>query len=137
MSRSVDYLTGATAVAYIDAGELEDSLDWDLFQEGIADNLKSLFPSLYDCSAWDGNEVQIFLENSLVDIGISEYCGLVSVSMRPKEGQSSWSHQDISGLATAWADRARDTFLSIGNLTKVATFSNGEAIFNRKNKDGK
>lgn len=48
MSRSVDYLTGATAVAYIDAGELEDGLDWDIFQEGIADNLKSLFPSLYD-----------------------------------------------------------------------------------------
>ena len=131
MSRSVDYLTGAEAVAYIDAGELEDELDWDMFKEDIEQQLISMFPSLDTCDRWDGRETHIFLENDHAEIGISEYCGLVSVSVRAKDDNEGYGY-DRTGLAQKWVERVKDKFLTIGTLNRVGTFSNGEAVFERK-----
>lgn len=132
MARSVDYLNGAQAVAYLSAHDIDDPWQWDLFQEDITERLKSLFPSLEDCDSWassyDGGENHFVLENGHAEIAIAEYCGLVSVSLRAKEDTGDYS-SDTSGLALRWVEQVKDKFLSIGDLRKVGTFSNGEAVF--------
>lgn len=131
MSRSVNYLDGADQVIYLSAHEVEDEFDWDLFQENIVEGLKAEFPSLEDADGWDNRETRIVLENRLAEIGISEYCGLVSVSIRAKyqDGNDYAEEASLAPLAAAWVSRIGDRFGKFGDLRKVGTFSNGEAIF--------
>lgn len=137
MSRSVDYLRNASLVAYLSAHELQDELDWEMFVEDIKEQIKSFAPSFTECDSWDGNETHIILENELAEIGIAEYCGLVSVSIRPKESEGYYDEYDKTGLAENFIERIKPKFEKLGNLTKVGTFSNGEAIFETNDKDNK
>lgn len=130
MARSVDYLTGAQAVAYVSGHNIEE---WELFEEDIKYQLQELFPSLEECESWDGNETKVFLENGHAVVGISEYNGLVSVSLRAKEEGDWYDNQD--GLHQAWVERVKDKFLTIGDLHKTGTFSNGEAMFETTGED--
>lgn len=130
MSRSVDYLSGAGAVAYLTAHDVNE-YEWDDFVENITETLKSLFPSLTDCDRWgsyyDGNENHIVLENNFTEVAIAEYCGLVSVSIRATDCYC--GQEGNTALGEHWIDQIKDKFLSIGDLHKIGTFSNGEAIF--------
>lgn len=121
-------MTGATKVAYFDVTDREDEWDWINFVDDIKYDLQEKFKSLEDCSDWDGNETHIILENNFVQIGISEYCGLASVSVR--------IHEDIDeskqGLAERFIGAVERKLDEMSELTKVGTFSNGEAVFNRK-----
>lgn len=132
MSRSVSYLNGAQAVAYLSADD-ETADSWDFFVEDITEQLKSLFPSLQDTDRWggyyDGDENHIILENGHCEIAIAEYCGLVSISMRAID---EWDGVQ-TGLHTRWVEQVKDKFLSIGTLRHQGTFSNGEAIFSTIN----
>lgn len=128
MSRSVSYLNNATAVAYIDASDIEDNQEWAWFSNDLAGRLKDLFPSLENTSRWDDHETEIVLENRHCEIAFSEYCGLVSVSLRPLY------NDDTDGLANHWCDQVKDKFLTIGDLVKIGTFSNGESIYKRKDR---
>jgi hypothetical protein len=131
MSRSVSYLTGAQAVAYLTAHEeTEDS--WDYFVQDITESLKSLFPSLQHADRWDGNEEHIILENGHAEIAIAEYCGLVSISIRALEEADWYTGRDSTGLHTRWVQQVQDKFLSIGTLKHQGTFINGEAVFTTK-----
>lgn len=128
MSRSVDYLNRANAVAYIDASHLvsesTDQWEWDDFVNDIVYQLQDKYPSLTEPykKTWDSNEVEIILRNMFCDVGISEYMGLVSVSIRADE---------YNPLAVSWVNKIKDEFLKIGDLNKVGTFSNGEAVYKR------
>lgn len=131
MSRSVDYLTGAQIVVYKSVHDLPDD-EWAFsdFLEDIEYQLIEMIPSLSsvkDC--WDGRETHIILENGLCEIGVSEYMGLVSISIRPKEEGNDYSN--ITGIATKWIESIRPKFEKIGDLVKIGTFSNGEAMFRR------
>jgi hypothetical protein len=170
MGRSVNYLTEAVGVTYVNATEFgyEDVLecndcgcelycyeteyedgdgcsccdegtfelkqkysdfqaetDWEIFVEDIKESLTAKYHSLWEEDDWEGNEVHIILRNSQVNIGISEYCGLASISVAVRgdlyEGE---------GLAERnagfIADYIEKTF---GNLKKVGSFSNGECIY--------
>lgn len=125
MSRSVNYLDYADHVAYIDASGIEHDYEWDDFTDELESRLTDLFPSLETASEWDNNETRIILENHHAVIGLSEYCGLVSVSIRHKDDD------EQVGLHKHWVDSIESKFLSIGELKKVGTFSNGEAVFER------
>lgn len=124
MGRSVNYLSNATKVYYIFPHE-----DWDLFIEDISEGLKSVFPSLSDCDRWDNEETKIFLENQHTEIGVSEYCGLVSISLRPIEV----NYQNQEGLSERWIrsiDKKMVEFFKPYNVSrKVGSFSNGEGVF--------
>jgi hypothetical protein len=127
MSRSVNQLSGAQAVAFLSAHE-ETENSWEYFQEDITEQLKSLFPSLEDADRWEDNETHIILNNDHAEIAISEYCGLVSVSLRAIED---WDGTR-DGLHQQWVQQVQDKFLSIGTLKHQGTFINGEAVFTTK-----
>lgn len=130
MARSVSYLTRADAVAYdhleFENDEIFDELTWRDYKEFMIEKLKNKFPSLQDTDSWE-DETQIILENEFCEIGLSEYCGLISISIRAKD-----EYDNYPGLAEAWVDKVKSKFLSIGTLIKQGTFSNGESVYRRK-----
>lgn len=124
MGRSVSYPSHAEIVAYRDwLGDEEwDEWQWDAFVDGIRDEVSHLWPSIQDADRWIGREDRVIAENNLVEIGVSEYCGLAAVWVAPKD----------TPLALGFINRIRPKFLrALGNLRKLGTFSNGEAVFER------
>jgi len=105
-----------------------DSFQMDL--EAVADYMKELWPSLYDADKWPHNEVHVFLENSLAEFSVSEYCGMVSLCIAVSDAAIDSGQE---GLAKAWIARIEGKFLEkFSTLHKLGTFSNGESVYKRK-----
>ena len=126
MARSVSYASGSIAVCYRDIGYLEEDYQWRDFVEWVQDTALDNWPTFKDCDYWLGREDRAILENRWAYIGVSEYCGLASIWLVPKEPEGQ------IGLASKWCQSIIPTFKkTYGELVKVTTFSNGEAIFKR------
>jgi hypothetical protein len=146
MGRSVDYLNHALYVVYIDIDcpdqvqdedELIDTDDfhWHCFVYDVIEYLPAGIKSLDDIRKkhrWDGNETRIIFENKHCEIGLSEYCGIASISIRDKD------NSDHPGLAIAWVHKVwpriiRNLHEAFGEnvLVKQGTFSNGESVYAR------
>jgi len=143
MGRSVSTPCNARAVVFaeiLDYGydpeteEYDDfisQIEWEDMIINLREHLELAFKSLYPCDAWLGNEDHAIMENGLAYVGVSEYCGCLSVWIVPKDDD------DIANLAGHWCARAQKTLESIvqnvvGNrLRLIGRFSNGEAVFER------
>jgi len=156
MGRSVSVASGAFAVVYqnckdfgyrtedeegnkIAEPELDEylaELDWEDFMENLRADAKALFPSLENCDKWLDREDHAILENRFAYFGISEYMGLVSIWLVLKNDlHDYYDRRDWTGIATKWADQVKPKFeKNFGDLRKVGTFSNGEGVYERKNK---
>jgi len=145
MGRSVSYLNNAVIVLYFpfegnesnEAGEYDEFLsqmNWDDMIDSLQCAIKRKLPSYYPTDKWGGREERIILENSFCSIGISEYCGLVSLSVAPREND--YANYSES-LAKHHANQIKGTLekvlhdLGLKNLRKVGTASNGEAFFQK------
>lgn len=142
MGRSVSQLHDATVVCFMhpdfsdpaDDTIEESYLEWEQFRDDLIDTLMARFPSLSPPSRdrWEGNEVKIILENGLVEVGLAEYCGVVSLSVRPRQDDRYYS---TSGLAERWALQSEKTFETIcsawGGMRRVGRFSNGESLYEK------
>lgn len=136
MGRSVSYLSNAVHKTFVDVSEMDESYDWDDFLRNIKYALKKKFPSLTDCkNEWDDRETTIILDNYHCQIGISEYCGVASISIRVNE--SSRDENNLS-LSKNWIDQVWDNMLKVMQkntgydfLVKQGSFSNGEGIYNK------
>jgi hypothetical protein len=126
MGRSVSYATGAVSVCYEHIEDDMESWDWEWYLERIQDEARQAFPSLDDCDYWLDREDHAIIENQHCYIGVSEYCGLVSIWLVPKDDN------DHPELSANWCTQVTPTFNKLfQQLRKVGTFSNGEAIFER------
>jgi len=152
MGRSVDYLNRAERVNYfewptlsiyddetdrdVETGELEDA-EWVI--ENIQEYILSIFPGFDRCSRWDGRETHIILEGYGLEIGLSEYCGLASLSVRVDEGPLEYSEDDEAyetdrQKALNWINENWDEATKYWNrYKKIGTFSNGEGVFEKTN----
>lgn len=118
-------------------GEIEADYDtckmrWDDFVGSLCDVLKRAFPSLEDCDEWLGREDHALLENRHAYIGVSEYCGVVSVWCVPKRDD----YGNATPLAERWAGSIGPKVdCLIGAITtrlvRAGAFSNGEAVYVR------
>jgi hypothetical protein len=118
------------------SGYEEDHDGWrfDQIVEDFRSHLKHLFPSVEDADDWIGREDHVLAENRLARFGISEYCGLVSYWIVPKES-GYYSDDQIEPLAKRWIDSISDKIVAaFGELTKVGSFSNGEGVYRRIDK---
>lgn len=134
MARSVSTPSLALEIAYQDVTHLDyDEFQW--WQEDIAEYAKSLWPSFEDADKWLEREDHAILENRLCYLGVSEYCGLASIWLVPKEYQNNGYHSSdrfILPLSESFIRRISEKFYTaFGELTKLGTFSNGEAIFRK------
>jgi hypothetical protein len=143
MSRSVSVASGATHVAYAslepiadeESGAVRefDSDDFNFAVEDFQGYLPQLCPSLSPCDSWLGSgrsEDHALLENQHCFVGVSEYNGLVSVWVVPKEEDSHGYN-----LSKHWCEQVGDKLVNAGagcfgnKLRSVGRFSNGEQIF--------
>lgn len=132
MGRSVDHLSNATEIMFLPF-ETEDEFtsqeDWNWFKDDITERLIEIAPSLTQVTRrWNSNEVRIILENDLVEVGLSEYCGLASVSIRPNENRRNTKE----ALANKWISQIWPKFIKMYDktrLNKIGTFSNGEGVY--------
>ena len=84
---------------------------------------------MQECSRWLDREDHAVMENDHAYIGVSEYCGLASIWFVCK---ADYEDVDYIGLTMAWCGKACNKFTeTFGDLTKVATFSNGESVYQR------
>lgn len=130
MGRSVDYLSNASAVIYCHI-DSEYEYAFDDFFDNIKTQLQDKYSSLDTCERWDGRETKIFLENNLAEIGISEYCGLISISIRANQCTGA-----NESLAENWIAKTEKGIRKICSeysqtLRKIGTFSNGESIYEK------
>jgi len=134
MARTVSRPCNATAVAYTHLEYEDEYDDWtfDNFVEWFKDTCKEHWPSLEEPnkSTWIGREDHVLLENAHAQIGISEYMGLVAVWIVPVNDDWYYEH---NGLHDHWCAQIEPKFEELfGTLRKIGTFSNGEAVFERR-----
>lgn len=149
MGRSVSYPYNAEIVcfraiepeAWADTDEdgnevMREPTDLDYMVEDLQEYAPTLWSSLRKCDTWIGREDHALLENDLCYMGISEYCGLVAIWVKSKADdlEGSWSADEArkAALARHWVSQIEDKFRQTwGDLRKIGTFSNGEAIHER------
>ena len=129
MGRSVSYPTDATTVVFV---REEDPDDVFFFEDALED-FKSLmtecFKSLGETDVWVGREDHAVLENNLAYFGISEYCGMLSLWVLPKE--------DFINLSVNWTNQIANKFKkavknSFGEVyVAVGRFSDGTSLYEK------
>ena len=117
--------------------EQDSQLLYDDFSDDLKTLLKEAFPSLNPDERWLGREDKAILENAYAYFGISTYCGLVAVWVSAKEkdwnSSSAWYAMRDRWIASIEKKFAKTMARAWGvPLTKVGTFSNGEAVFSKK-----
>ncbi len=152
MGRSVDYLSNAERVNYFQwpliwaydedtDTDVETDEYWDAedvicdIQEYITDK----YPGFDKCSRWDGRETHIILEGYGTEIGLSEYCGLATLSIRVDQSVLDYCDTDEEAEAeeTRIKDWIRDNWDQASEYwnqyRKIGTFSNGEGVYEKTN----
>ena len=121
----------------MDFSEQDSQLLFYDFKEDLETLLKEAFPSLEPVTKWLGREDKAILENAYAYFGWSEYCGLVAVWVSFKEpdyrASSAWCAMRDRWISSIEKRFAKTVGKSWGTpLTKLGTFSNGEAVFSKK-----
>lgn len=121
----------------MDFSEQDSQLLYDDFEEDLKTLLKAVFPSLEPVTKWLGREDKAILENAYAYFGWSEYCGLVAVWVAAKEkdwnASGAWYSMRDKWIASIERRFAKTVGKAWGTpLTKLGTFSNGEAVFSKK-----
>lgn len=149
MGRSVDYLNNAERVNYFEwptlsiyDEETDRDIQTDEYEdaeyviEDIQEYILSIFPGFDRCSRWDGRETHIILEGYGLEIGLSEYCGLASLSVRVNERELDYCEDPEfwNDTAVQWINDNWDEATKYWNkYRKIGTFSNGEGVFEKVN----
>lgn len=124
MGRSVSNLSNASVVLYF---HHDEDTDWDMTIEDIQETVKSAYPEFKNVNKeWEDNEVKFILRSPSIEIAISEYCGLVSLSLRPVADPDEEGYIEIVNYIQLNATKILPYW---NELRKVAIFSNGEGLF--------
>lgn len=133
MGRSVDYLTGAVERSYLSMDSM-DEWEWYDFMEDLTNTLESMFPSMDRVERWDGSETRIFLANTMAEVGISEYCGMVSLSIRANQRTDHLTEAFMEAWCSkVWpsVDKMLAKHYPGSVCVPMGTFSNGETVYRR------
>jgi hypothetical protein len=154
MGRSVDYLNRATNVAYFqwpvfwsydeETGidqETDELMDAYEVRQDIQESIISEYPEYEYSKKWDGRETSIILTGYGTEIGLSEYCGLATLSIRIDENEIDYAGYDEDEYnvkydeVTAWINENWPKISQGYNqYNKIGTFSNGESVYEKNNK---
>ena len=157
MARSVSVPSGAAWVVYLrperdgetsgdwGTSNIDSAGGWDDFILDVRNVFhgacggRNPFPSLQESGHWVGREDRAILENEHAYIGVSEYCGLVSLWCVPKES----GYGELIDLAAHWCVQIEKRVRALALrawpglvLDRIGGFSNGEAIFALANTPG-
>ena len=128
MGRGVSIPSGAEIVCY-QHREFKEQWDWDEYLEEVSEICKSFWPSLEQVDQWIDNENHVILENDLVKIGLSEYGGMISIWIIPKQFDG---YDDYSGLTFHWISQIEPKFTdTFGELHLDGHMSNGVGVYSK------
>lgn len=152
MGRSVDYLNNAERVNYFQWPTLwvyDEDTDTDVETDeywdaediisDIRETITSNYPGFDPCSRWDGRETHIILEGYGLEIGLSEYCGLATLSVRVDQSVLDYCDTEEEADAEyqkclAWINENWDEAAKHWNqYAKIGSFSNGEGVYEKVN----
>jgi hypothetical protein len=149
MGRSVNYLNRALLISYFewpvmeiyndetDQFEISDQYeDSDIVKENIQESIISEFPDYDYCKKWDGSETAIILKGYGTEIGLSEYCGLATLSIRIDENELDRfiEYQEQYDKIEAWINENwAKISQGYNQYNKIGTFSNGESVYEKNN----
>lgn len=114
-----------------------DERDWYDFIANLTCSIRGAFPTLQECDKWHDREDHVMLENGFIEVGVSEYCGLVSVWAIPQEVEEDKLDLRERAEYAATMGRIGDVIVKalrdLGQpvLRKVGSFSNGEGVYER------
>ena len=135
MGRGVEYI--GDNVVYFDAVNFQEDYEWGNLIDQLQDDLVTQYPSMCrtDRFAAFYDESRIIVENNLVSMSISEYCGCGAVSVFvcqeldyriPEALAEHWLDQCWSGIKK----RIENHFSAV--LNKIGTMSNGVSAYKKK-----
>jgi hypothetical protein len=150
MGRSVNYLDNAETVIYFTADWLNEvdekgnydeflsQLNWEDFERNLKSAITGKLKSYSSCEDWDNRETKIILRNELCNIGISEYCGLYSLSVAPIDYDGYYPCEVAKiNFSKNHAWQIKKTLCKVLQnlgcevLNRVGTFSNGCGVFEK------
>lgn len=115
----------------------DHSEEWREFVEWVSTTARELWPSFYDVDArsvsWQ-SENYVCAENRHSEISISEYCGMVAISLAPRSDLSDYYRESVISdtLGAKWRAQIAPRFLELFSaMTPVAQFSNGETVYRK------
>lgn len=134
MGRSVSTHRHAVATVYLHP-EFEEAHtyqeDWDDFITDLRDNvLKEKYPALTDCNRWQDRENHVILENSQVEVSVSEYGGLVAVCLAPLDLDNNFQRAVAERMAKGFTACLHKAFPSSA-LRSQGFMSNGGQVFTK------
>lgn len=151
MGRSVSTPSNACVVvhAWLPHEEDEDlsRMDWEDAIANLRADLHAKDKSFSECDRWNGREDHAILANQRYFVGVSEYCGLVAVWAIERDDYEEEDFEEplVEEIAKVLREREKASYMKhltkwiedgagyFGEtLTKVGTFSNGEAVFKRR-----
>ncbi len=137
MGRSVSSLSRATHLTYVhlpdEDGEENGYLDFSELLDDMREALSEALPSLDDADRWDGREDHIIAENRLVEVAVSEYCGLMCVSARPRQWEG-YRGEPTEAMGEHWLDQVWPKVEKVASyygvrLNRLGGMSNGESVY--------
>jgi len=135
MGRSVSTHRHAVATVYLHP-EFEnnndgDTYEWDSFVEDLQENvLKPRYLSLVACNRWQDRENHVIMENSHVEVSVSEYCGCVAVCLAPRDAYDNFKAAFAERMADNFEKHIQRKFKSCA-MRPIARFGNGEIAFQK------
>lgn len=139
MGRSVSYLSNALRVNYFnwptyETGEGEDvEVEYEDARyviEDIQQTIINEWPEFEAVSKWADREDHIILEGYGLQIALSEYGGLATLSVRVDPYYSDYDDEERIVSAEQWVADNWDSATKYWNkYRKVGTFSNGESFY--------
>lgn len=138
MSRTVETISGANVI-YFNTGEF-DEFHFGVLIINLQCELSAKYKSFIKSEkfvSYPYRENRIILENDHVQISISEYCGCGAVSVFVNRNLLYSDCNQYPKLAEHWLNQC---FAGIEKIIEqfvlplchIATFSNGEAVYERK-----
>ena len=150
MGRSVNYLNRALNVSYFQWPTLweyneETGIDQETdelmeayeVRQDIQESIISEYPEYEYSKKWDNNETAIILTGYGTEIGLSEYCGVASLSIRIDENELDRfiDYQEQYDKIEAWInENCAKISQGYNQYNKIGTFSNGENVYEKNNK---
>lgn len=104
--------------------------DWREFVDDVKAVLQHKYPSLCECDRWQDREDHVILENSQVEISVSEYCGLVAVCLAPRDPDNAF-HVAIAERMAKGFEKTLHKVFPKSALKRIGGFSNGESVYER------
>ena len=134
MGRSI-MTYGETAVHF--AHDIEDDVEFSDMMEYIADQISCKYKSFDNViqeEKWVGDEGRIILENQIIQVAITEYCGLAAVSFIVDPEAEEYNYTALAQRLIPYIETYTAKLLKKSGydvLSRIGTFSNGVGVYER------